>query len=113
MSFSSITIGATTWVERSKGIYIPTTLNFGDPENYLSLRANSNSKQPSVTVKRLKQIQVGTDPLTAKRISLLATLSLQMPLDANATPALMAGIIADIGTFASAANVGRLFQGES
>lgn len=113
MSFTPIVANSVTYNERAKGIYIPSTLVYGDPRNEIIVRPNTNSKQPSTTIQRVRQVVSGTDPLTAKRLTMLASISLQMPNDSVCTPTIMAGLVSDLAVFLTAANIGRAFMGEA
>lgn len=111
MSFGTITTTTKTFNERSKGTYVASDVSFGNPENELRLRPNTNKKSPSLAVSRYKQVDYDNGTQVV-RISATATLNIQLPA-VGFNPSDIDVMVSEISEFVSSGNLSRMLQGES
>lgn len=72
MSFGSITLGSTTFIEAGQGRYVDDSVSFGGPKNELKITPGSYNKKatPPVTVfsiSRLQEFPVTESGVTTNR----------------------------------------------
>lgn len=114
MPYGTFTSNAVNFAPRSQGVYVDSTVTFGQPTNELRVRPASKAggdgkMRASVTRVTEKNVTVGT---VTKRDALATTLSFIVPpngftaaeIDAHAT---------DLAAFFTVDTITRMLQGEA
>lgn len=111
MSYTPIVTTTSTFVERSRGVYIRDSVQFGQPSNSLRIRPNTQVKNPSLSIVRSKQVDV---PSGAATLRIGANVSVTISVPAAGFPiADLDVMLTEIAEFITAASLSRLLQGEA
>lgn len=112
MSFTTFTSGSKTYESRGPGIYSEDSVAFGGLTDEVRLRANSNKKTPNVSITRYQQHTV-TDGTTTRRVPVIVSTTINYPADSGISMSDVSAMVTDIANVSTAANLSRMFQGES
>lgn len=115
MSFQSLVIGANTFSERTRGVYVNSSVVLGSASDEIRLKPNTNPKQPNVSITRYRHVVVpATATLPERRVPVVAVLQLTVPPNEPAiTATILNSLVQDLAAVSSVGNLNRLFTGES
>lgn len=114
MPFSPITVNTKTFNASGDGRYMLSTVTFGSPQNYFTVKGGSLTKDRKsvvATITRVLQKDVTVNSVTS-RLSASVQLIISVP-DTGFTSTEVDGMASDISEFITAAILDRIMSGES
>lgn len=112
MPFGALTLNTATYNPRKDGVYVLSTVTFGDPSNelriYPALKPDKNGALRA-TIVRVTEKEDAED----KRFPALVTVSVAIPDNGLFTAADVDGMLDDISDFVTTDTITRVLQGEA